>query len=76
MIPNNDSTLYATFRDGDELSRWCAPILAWDTDGNAWCLGEKRLVRAIDYQSFLSIGPVLTEAGDYEWHVEEDHPTK
>lgn len=76
MIPNNDSTLCATFNDGDSDGRWCSPVIAWDNDGNAWCLGERRLVRAIDYLEFVSIGELLPEAGDYEWHVEEDQPKK
>lgn len=75
MIPNNDPSLYAIFIDGDksDMGRMGAPILAWDSNGDAWCLGEKRLVRAIDYAEFESIGPLLEDAGDYEWHVEEDH---
>ena len=77
MIPNNDTSLYAIFIDGDksDMRRMAVPILAWDSNGNAWCLGEKRLVRAIDYAEFESIGEYLPDAGDYLWYVEEDHPT-
>lgn len=77
MIPNNDTSLYAMFIEGDKDNgdRMAVPILAWDSNGNAWCLGEKRLVRAIDYVGFEGIGEYLADAGDYLWHVDEDHPT-